>query len=774
MSVNDSPQSRPSSIINLEDLYETTAEELQRLLGNHDNHRWSLEDEILIDDCLVQLCAWGADLDIESGALQNLCEKEVVVVRSNLDLVRSSIAEVDSEISRESGAASTVNALDRLGLNVKNLCELSNSLQIAINLNQHKGPAFKVKEYMDSLSRKLAPPGPSNLEDAEREGPEARPPLDTGTQDPEKGYSSDLVSILQRCQRRSANGEPFWPDELLKRIMTRDRVLESLDSHTKAPIDTIVLPAETSPGLSGRGLVKIYALLTLLGKSEQIQVFIEEGLLDKDLPLRYEGANFFRGEEALRCFQGWRPSEKSLFDAQQWGFAVPFLWLAPTGSPKHYDLDSRTIIPWTYDSTDPVMEIAGASDGEVSEVHRIAIDPDSQGLWEPLREMGLDDTLFALRKLSLKYGDKETFGKERDQLRRLSDTRDKHLLTLLASISYDGHYNFLFPYAECDLLQFWKDWHPEPPPQDMEETRWLIRQLSGLVGAMDTVHTQRDCHGDICPQQIHCLRSSHDPRGVTVLSSYGIPFPNPAKGHSDSVFPRYWRLRDSFGGDTLSRTYDIWSLGLVFMEFVTWFLGGGKLVRQFESQWISQPPGGSTTPSTIEDYMTEGHAYAANILEPIESSSRDWAPIENRIWPLENSDDTYMGWTRRANRSLRHMNPEAIEWIEELNHHQNCTRFIKDILSIIQRRMLSVVLADTDTRYSSDLQDEFGRLYRQCGGDISAYPSPRGPVSNRREAPLASTESKRPSQAALHTPGQHGTGTLDFMVDTASDSRRNS
>lgn len=108
MSVNDSPQSRPSSIINLEDLYETTAEELQRLLGNHDNHRWSLEDEILIDDCLVQLCAWGADLDIESGALQNLCEKEVVVVRSNLDLVRSSIAEVDSEISRESGAASTV------------------------------------------------------------------------------------------------------------------------------------------------------------------------------------------------------------------------------------------------------------------------------------------------------------------------------------------------------------------------------------------------------------------------------------------------------------------------------------------------------------------------------------------------------------------------------------------------------------------------------------------------------------------------------------------
>lgn len=114
--------------------------------------------------------------------------------------------------------------------------------------------------------------------------------------------------------------------------------------------------------------------------------------------------------------------------------------------------------------------------------------------------MGLDDTFFALKTLSMEHGDKDTFSMELDQLRTLNVTRYQHLVTLLASISYNGRYHFLFPYAECNLLQFWKDWHPERPPHDLEEMRWLIRQLAGLAGAMGTVHTQRGYHGDICPQ----------------------------------------------------------------------------------------------------------------------------------------------------------------------------------------------------------------------------------------------------------------------------------
>ncbi|EEU44549.1 uncharacterized protein NECHADRAFT_85208 [Fusarium vanettenii 77-13-4] len=651
-------QGQTSPILDLEDLYETTVEELQHLLGDPDHHRWSLEDEIRIDDWLVQLCVWGSDLDVESGALQKLREKEAVIVRGDLDRIRSSIAVAKYLFFLEPRARSAENALDRLGLNIQNLCELSNSLQIAIDLGERKGPAFKVKEYMDLVSWKLAPPQPSDLKDVDQESSGTHTSLDTTMQDAETGFSADLLSVLHRCQRLSASGDPFWPDGLLKRIMTRERVLESLDSHAQESIDIIVLPEEVDPSLSGRGLIKIYALLILLGKSDQILVFIEEGLLDKDLPLRFD--------------------ERSLFDSQQWGFAVPSLRLAPDGSPNHYDLDRRAIIPWAYDSTYPVLEIAGDNDGEVSEVHRITIDPDSQGLWEPLQEMGLDDTFFALKTLSMEHGDKDTFSMELDQLRTLNVTRYQHLVTLLASISYNGSFGRID--TQSDRLMIWKR----------------------CDGSYDNLRGLREPWAPSTRNE-----------GTTGTSAPTDPL---AKINLGDVSPRYWRLRHNSQGDTSSQTYDLWSLGYVFLEFVAWFLGGRELVHLLEIQWISQPPSGSVTPP----------------------------------------------------------NREAMECLEQLRLHQNRNSFTEETLSIIEKRMLSVVSTDADKTYCSNLQEDFRRLYLQCGGDLDAYPPPSGLVSSRREPPLASAESKTPNQAKINTPGQDDTGTLDVAIDTASGSHRNS
>ncbi|KAI8659968.1 hypothetical protein NCS56_01215100 [Fusarium sp. Ph1] len=445
--------------------------------------------------------------------------------------------------------------------------------------------------------------------------------------------------------------------------MTRDRVLESLDLRAQGFINTIVPLVEKSPGLLGQGLVKIYALLTLVDKSEQILAFIEEGLRDKDLPLRYDDTDFFRDEEALKCFQSWKPPEKGRFSIWQWGFVVPFFQLEPDGSPKHYNLDSRAIIPWIYDSTVPVLEIAGVSDREFSGVYRIAIDPDSQGLWEQLQQIGLDDSFFALRALSPNYLDEEMFAEELDRLWRLSETGHENLATLLASISHGRRYYFLFPYAECTLLQFWEDLHPEPPPHDMEETQWLIRQLTGLVGAMGTIHGHLCSHGGITAQDIHRFRSSHDPRGHTMLSCYGLSSPSQGKGRSDFGGPGRQRLRWNFPDDMSWQSCDIWSLGFVLLEFVIWFLGGVKLVRQFESQLISQFSSDNTETSTPEGYTTERGTYAVDMFQLGESLA------------AQSSRMSRSRGERTSESSLwSHVNREALEWAVELHHHQNCTR----------------------------------------------------------------------------------------------------
>lgn len=97
-----------------------------------------------------------------------------------------------------------------------------------------------------------------------------------------------------------------------------------------------------------------------------------------------------------------------------------------------------------------------------------------------------------------------------------------------------------------------------------------------------------------------------------VLSSYGIPSTNRAKINLGDVSPRYWRLRHNSQGDTSSQTYDLWSLGYVFLEFITWFLGGRELVHLLEIQWISQPPSGSVTPPNREA-MEVGHSHLGHL-----------------------------------------------------------------------------------------------------------------------------------------------------------------
>jgi serine/threonine protein kinase len=197
------------------------------------------------------------------------------------------------------------------------------------------------------------------------------------------------------------------------------------------------------------------------------------------------------------------------------------------------------------------------------------------------------------------YNNEARFRNESAQLGRFNGLIHDHLVTLLATFMFGAKYHFLFPYAHYTLEQYWES--VPKPDRDIETIRWVAKQCSGIMAAMDTIHDPKHLHnldvvkgygrhGDIKPDNILWFRSTTDPRGILVVSDLGL-----ASFHRDTsrsnipnkgipAVPGYRPPECDIKGGTISRAYDIWTLGCLFLELLTWLLGGRESIHEFSEQ----------------------------------------------------------------------------------------------------------------------------------------------------------------------------------------------
>lgn len=130
------------------------------------------------------------------------------------------------------------------------------------------------------------------------------------------------------------------------------------------------------------------------------------------------------------------------------------------------------------------------------------------------------------------------FYQEADVLWRLDGTVHTHLLTMLTAFMHvdnNGHlqHRFVFPWADFDLLSYWElgdaSWQ-----WDAKSFKWMAEQIDGILGAVDKLHEpahlhaleQNDprygLHADIKPENILLFRSQRHPKGILVLSDFGL------------------------------------------------------------------------------------------------------------------------------------------------------------------------------------------------------------------------------------------------------------
>ncbi|KAI1749790.1 kinase-like domain-containing protein [Xylaria castorea] len=394
---------------------------------------------------------------------------------------------------------------------------------------------------------------------------------------------------------------------------------------------------------------KIFANLVLIGQLDRINDFVEAGIKDRHLPFRKrsreQGGEKFAlvkrltlnrtGTEPLSCFNKWDSVSKRKFYDNQWRLLSPYFDRALDGSVGLYELDEQSIMPWIGVGEEKKGSFVPAENvGGFGKVTQVTIHPDHHDF---------EATKFAIKELF--EVDDVPFTNEFRNLKKV-ETRD-HLLPVYAAYRRGARYSFIFPWADGGSL--FDLWGSEPlllkkkvsvnvhEATDAHRTRkvitWVACQLAGLTGKLglgflhDTQFLEPDqptlavpegekrygIHGDIKPHNILYFEPGQNKDeyglGLFKISDFGLTgFHSsvtrsrhaPTGPHSPTYRSPEYGMSESY----LSRKYDIWALGCVLLQFLTWLISGPQGLKQFDQDRFDEVD--ETNPNFKEDNFFKG------------------------------------------------------------------------------------------------------------------------------------------------------------------------
>jgi serine/threonine protein kinase len=478
---------------------------------------------------------------------------------------------------------------------------------------------------------------------------------------------------LSRALISLSNRKYFWPISALDALVTE----EAIERELRGRIPALGLERSHLPSQIARTSRKLFAILVYLEKGSLITAFLDENITDSDLPLEAPLARV--GQEnrgrLSKVFAN-RPSRDiNDFCRVQWYLLAPIF----NRLHEHYELDDNVVLPFIENGE------SSAQQGGYSEVWEVKIHPAHHQLRSSL-DFGKEPS-FAVKRLFSR--DPEEFKREVGMLRAVSKLKHHHILELLVTYKFRGRYHLVFRYAKHNLRQLWNS---VPIADDAEWAAWSLTQMRGIASGLEQIHCftpssvrsslsptlawggssvivetgeERYCrHGDLKPENILLfagMEGDHE-QGLLVIADFGLARFHRLESRS-RVDPK------TIGGTAtyappevqlhgkVSRAYDIWSLGCVYLEFVTWLVGG----------W--------------QDLNTFGDVRAEICHDGLE-------------------DDTFFTVLNdNPRQSAANVRQGVQSWIKYLHEKPRCSAFIHEFLDLISQQMLRV---DPNERISSE------------------------------------------------------------------------
>jgi serine/threonine protein kinase len=305
----------------------------------------------------------------------------------------------------------------------------------------------------------------------------------------------------------------------------------------------------------------------------------------------------------------------------------------------------------------------------------------------------------------LNSANEDDFNKELASLLSFQEENFKHLIRLLVTFEITSAkgttFYLVFPWAQGNLWDFWKTY--QEINDRTSRCDWMANQSYGLAKALMEVHNERDRHlpefdeiedtqyelygrhGDVKAENILWYKKDD----TLVMSDFGL-------GRLHSKLTRSGLDPKTIGGtetyrapefDTkegrISRASDIFSLGCMLLEFVTWNLEG----------WQS-----------VDDEFPNHR-------------------MEAELARLNFESDTFFqieeGPKGQETPIIKH---KVREWIDKLKQNPKCSYYHIQFLDLIEKRMLNP--NPKDRIRSPALVDELEILARGCEIDEDYYLEP--------------------------------------------------
>ncbi|ORY60793.1 uncharacterized protein BCR38DRAFT_476674 [Pseudomassariella vexata] len=539
-----------------------------------------------------------------------------------------------------------------------------------------------------------------------------------------------LRNAYVESKHRSTDGY-FVPDDKLHAILdssvVRHLLRQSFPSETDQQLDIKTQEICSDQYISSRW--RIFAILVLIGNVHYINDFIDNHISDSHLPLRQQKTHWkktrrnpFLAREDRKdgpvrtCFSQWRPEHMDAFCRSQYEIMAPLLDI---GCEKvyFYKMDDKVILPflgWN-------RKISGGY-GTVWKVkihaahHNFTCSQHAQAQFPYLSlgeyfSNGLEhnnNLFFAVKEIH-----SENYEGYRDEVRVLErfsgpNKGHLHLIRLLMAFQHGSKYYLLFPWANGNLVDMWKSTRLNP--HDSQNVQWLMEQCLGIVDGLEKIHHHRSwhkdkgpgtsdtsetvwekdrgTHGDIKPENILCFNSPGKPSHL-VISDFGLTRFHSRNSVSNIAvelvggFSRTYRPPEFDMHTPISRKYDIWSLGCLFLEFVTWFLLGYQATRgTFQDERLRDD--NPTVPAFEDDKFFN-------------------------LTPAPTGQGHYIASVKESVRN----------WINHLRGLDNCSDSVADFLYLIQKHLLVPVV---DSRWKTDrircrlreIRDECLRREQYC------------------------------------------------------------
>ncbi|KAL2671303.1 hypothetical protein Neosp_013883 [[Neocosmospora] mangrovei] len=348
----------------------------------------------------------------------------------------------------------------------------------------------------------------------------------------------------------------FVPDTDIKAFTTKSRLQKVLEELGRG--DLLERIHDADPPVK-----KIFLTLVRADMLSMLDTVLSGGFSDHDLPMELDHLM----QNNTLCY-----TDAEKFQTRQWQFLSPVF-----GDEFKFDLQPEVLLPLT-EKGQPIVS-------GFSLVYKVKVHP-AHIPGGPTADSDIEKKL-AMKEMDLRIPErKKCLLREMKNLQSLRELGHPNLIRPVAACTTEEHAFFFFPWADKgDLYSFWKD----PANCKDKVVPWMLGQMVGLSDALELLADMNCRHSDLKPQNILVFPGGNS-IGTLKITDVGI-----SKFHIlattrrlDPTSAQHFTMRycpPEFGEldadkvnayiegshrQKLSRRFDIWSLGCVFLEFLIW------------------------------------------------------------------------------------------------------------------------------------------------------------------------------------------------------------